>query len=448
MAEINKAPRGTNDVLPSDVHKWQYVEQTLIDTASLYGFKEIRVPVFEHTEVFTKSVGDTTDVVQKEMYTFTDKGDRSITLRPEFTAGVIRSIIEHSLTAAALPVKVCYTGGCYRYEKPQAGRLREFHQFGVECFGAASALADAEIIALAKQYFDFIGIEGLAVEINSIGCPECRKKYSQALKEFFESKKEQLCETCLSRLDRNPMRILDCKSPVCSEIATGAPVVLDFICDDCRDHFEALKKYLEAMDIEYVVNPQIVRGLDYYTRTVFEFVSLEEKTKGLVLGGGGRYDGLIEELGGAPLPACGFAMGLERLLIHMEESGVAFPEAPKCNLSIVTAGERAVLKALELSSALRAQGYTVNVDIAGRSIKAQMKYANKINSEFTVVLGDNELDEGTAKLKNMQDGTETVVALGNFDEGFERAYMDSVVTAFEGADFANLTQTDINNLLK
>ncbi len=448
MAVNIKAIKGTKDTLPNESYKLQYIEQAALDTAKTFGFHEMRTPVFEYTELFDRSVGETTDVVQKEMYTFNDKGDRSITLRPEGTAGAVRAFLEHGLFNEPLPQKVCYLTSCYRYEKPQAGRLREFHQFGVECFGAASALADAEIIALAKQYFDFIGIQGLAVEINSIGCPECRKKYSQALKEFFERKKEQLCETCLSRLDRNPMRILDCKSPVCSEIATGAPVVLDYICDDCREHFEALKKYLEAMDIEYVVNPQIVRGLDYYTRTVFEFVSLEEKTKGLVLGGGGRYDGLIEELGGAPLPACGFAMGLERLLIHMEESGVAFPEAPKCNLSIVTAGERAVLKALELSSALRAQGYTINVDIAGRSIKAQMKYANKINSEFTVVLGDNELDEGTAKLKNMQDGTETVVTLENFDEDFERAYMDSVVTAFEGADFANLTQTDINNLLK
>ena len=448
MAVNIKAIKGTKDTLPNESYKLQYIEQAALDTAKTFGFHEMRTPVFEYTELFDRSVGETTDVVQKEMYTFNDKGDRSITLRPEGTAGAVRAFLEHGLFNEPLPQKVCYLTSCYRYEKPQAGRLREFHQFGVECFGAASALADAEIIALAKQYFDFIGIEGLAVEINSIGCPECRKKYSQALKEFFESKKEQLCETCLSRLDRNPMRILDCKSPVCSEIAAGAPVVLDYICDDCREHFDALQKYLKAMDIEYVVNPQIVRGLDYYTRTVFEFVSLEEKTKGLVLGGGGRYDGLIEELGGSPLPACGFAMGLERLLIHMEESGVAFPEAPKCNLSIVTAGERAVLKALELSSALRAQGYTVNVDIAGRSIKAQMKYANKINSEFTVVLGDNELDEGTAKLKNMQDGTETVVTLENFDEGFERAYMDYAVTAFEGADFANLTQTDINNLLK
>ncbi len=448
MAVNIKAIKGTKDTLPSESYKLQYIEQAALDIAKAYGFHEMRTPVFEYTELFDRSVGETTDVVQKEMYTFNDKGDRSITLRPEGTAGAVRAFLEHGLFNEPLPQKVWYLTSCYRYEKPQAGRLREFHQFGIECFGAASALADAEIIALANSYFNFIGIEKLAVEINSIGCPECRKKYSQALKEYFEARKAELCETCLSRLDRNPMRILDCKSPVCSEIAAGAPVVLDYICDDCREHFEKLQKYLDALNIKYVVNPQIVRGLDYYTRTVFEFVSQDEKTKGLVLGGGGRYDGLIEELGGASLPACGFAMGLERLLIYMEESGVPFPEAPKCNLSIVTAGENAVMKALEISSDLRNQGYCVNIDTVGRSIKAQMKYANKINSEFTVVIGDNELEEGSAKLKCMADGTETVVSLDAFDEGFERAYMNNAVAAFDSADFSSLTQVDINNLLK
>ena len=448
MAVNIKAIKGTKDTLPSESYKLQYIEQAALDTAKAYGFHEMRTPVFEYTELFDRSVGETTDVVQKEMYTFNDKGERSITLRPEGTAGAVRAFLEHGLFNEPLPQKVCYLTSCYRYEKPQAGRLREFHQFGIECFGAASALADAEIIALANSYFNFIGIEKLAVEINSIGCPECRKKYSQALKEYFEARKAELCETCLSRLDRNPMRILDCKSPVCSEIAAGAPVVLDYICDNCREHFEKLQKYLDALNIKYVVNPQIVRGLDYYTRPGFEFVSQDEKTKGLVLGGGGRYDGLIEELGGASLPACGFAMGLERLLIYMEESGVPFPEAPKCNLSIVTAGENAVMKALEISSDLRNQGYCVNIDTVGRSIKAQMKYANKINSEFTVVIGDNELEEGSAKLKCMADGTETVVSLDAFDEGFERAYMNNAVAAFDSADFSSLTQVDINNLLK
>lgn len=448
MAGNIKAIKGTKDTLPSESYKLQYIEQAALDTAKAYGFHEMRTPVFEYTELFDRSVGETTDVVQKEMYTFNDKGDRSITLRPEGTAGAVRAFLEHGLFNEPLPQKVCYLTSCYRYEKPQAGRLREFHQFGIECFGAASPIADAEIIALANSYFNFIGIEKLAVEINSIGCPECRKKYSEALKAYFEGRKGDLCETCLSRLERNPMRILDCKSPVCSEIASGAPVVLDYICDDCRDHFEKLKQYLEVLGISYTVNPQIVRGLDYYTRTVFEFVSLDEKTKGLVLGGGGRYDGLIEELGGASMPACGFAMGLERLLIAMEESGIPFPEAPKCNLSIVSAGENALLKALSLSAELRSQGYSVNIDTVGRSIKAQMKYANKINSEFTVVIGDNELENGTAMLKCMEDGTQTEVSLDDFEEGFERAYMNQAVAAFGNADFSTLTQVDINNLLK
>lgn len=448
MAGNIKAIKGTKDTLPSESYKLQYIEQAALDTAKAYGFHEMRTPVFEYTELFDRSVGETTDVVQKEMYTFNDKGDRSITLRPEGTAGAVRSFLEHGLFNEPLPQKVCYLTSCYRYEKPQAGRLREFHQFGIECFGAGSPVADAEIIALANSYFNFIGIEKLAVEINSIGCPECRKKYSEALKAYFEDKKAELCETCLSRLERNPMRILDCKSPVCSKIAEGAPVVLDYICDDCRDHFEKLKKYLDALNISYVVNPQIVRGLDYYTRTVFEFVSLDEKTKGLVLGGGGRYDGLIEELGGAPMPACGFAMGLERLIIAMEESGIPFPAAPKCNLSIVTAGENALLKALELSADLRSQGYSVNIDTVGRSIKAQMKFANKLNSEFTVVIGDNELENGVAMLKCMEDGTQTEVSLDSFDDAFERAYMNKAVAEFDSADFSALTQLDINNLLR
>lgn len=448
MAGNIKAIKGTKDTLPSESYKLQYIEQAALDTAKAYGFHEMRTPVFEYTELFDRSVGETTDVVQKEMYTFNDKGDRSITLRPEGTAGAVRAFLEHGLFNEPLPQKVCYLTSCYRYEKPQAGRLREFHQFGIECFGAGSPVADAEVIALANSYFNFIGIEKLAVEINSIGCPECRKKYSEALKAYFEDRKGELCETCLSRLERNPMRILDCKSPVCSEIASGAPVVLDYICDDCRDHFEKLKTYLDALNISYVVNPQIVRGLDYYTRTVFEFVSLDEKTKGLVLGGGGRYDGLVEELGGAPMPACGFAMGLERLIIAMEESGIPFPQAPKCNLSIVTAGEKALLKALELSAELRSQGYSVNIDTVGRSIKAQMKFANKLNSEFTVVIGDNELDEGVAVLKNMDDGTLTAASLDSFDVAFERAYMNKAVEEFDNADFSLLTQMDINNLLR
>lgn len=301
MSEINRAVKGTNDVLPGDSYKWQFVENKMFETARLFGFNEIRVPVFEHTEVFLRSVGDTTDVVQKEMYTFDDKGGRSVTLRPEFTAGVIRSAIENGLVNGALPVKAAYVGGCYRYEKPQAGRLREFHQFGVECIGAAAPNADAEIIALARQVLCSVGIEKISLEINSIGCPECRKDYIAALKAYFEQHTDELCDTCKDRLYRNPMRILDCKSPVCKKIAADAPVVTDYLCSDCREHFEAVKSFLKAAGVEFTVNPHIVRGLDYYTRTVFEFVSGDIGAQSTVCGGG-RYDGLISQMGDRTFP--------------------------------------------------------------------------------------------------------------------------------------------------
>ena len=410
MAEINKAPRGTNDLLPEDSYKWQFVEDRLLSTAGLYGFKEIRTPVFEHTEVFVKNVGDTTDVVQKEMYTFTDKGDRSITLRPEFTAGVIRSVIENSLTAAALPVKVCYCGGCYRYEKPQAGRLREFHQFGVECIGAASPAAAAEVISLGAQLLRDVGIEKISLEINSIGCPTCRAEYHKALKEYFAGKKDELCGTCNERLDRNPMRILDCKSPVCSEIAKDAPAVIDYLCDDCQAHFDGVKAHLDGMGIEYKVNPRIVRGLDYYTRTVFEFISGDIGAQATVCGGG-RYDGLLEQMGSQPHPALGFAMGIERLLMVLESQGTEIPKPKNCDIYIAPMGEAATLKASTLCAALRDEGFEALTDIVGRGLKAQMRYANKIGAEYTLVLGDSELESGKAKLKHMETGEETEVEL-------------------------------------
>ena len=415
MAEINRAIKGTNDILPEDSHKWQFVEGKMLETASLYGFKEIRVPVFEHTEVFLRSVGDTTDVVQKEMYTFDDKGGRSITLRPELTAGVIRSAIEKGLVNGALPVKVCYIGGCYRYEKPQAGRLREFHQFGVECIGAASPNADAEVIALARQVLKNIGVDKISLEINSIGCPECRKEYHKALKEYFNQNIEDLCGTCKDRLERNPMRILDCKSPVCSEIAAKAPVVLDYLCDDCKQHFEQVKAHLNAQNIEFTVNPHIVRGLDYYTRTVFEFVSGDIGAQSTVCGGG-RYDGLISQMGGPSVPSLGFAMGIERLMLVLESQKTELPDAPKTDVYIATLGEKACVKATELCALLRDEGYKSETDICARGLKAQMKYANKIGAKFTIVLGDDEIENDSAKLKNMAEGTETPIKLSQIVE--------------------------------
>ena len=436
MSEINRAVKGTNDILPDESCKWQFVEGKMLETASLYGFKEIRVPVFEHTEVFKRSVGDTTDVVQKEMYTFDDKGGRSITLRPELTAGVIRSVIENGLVNGALPLKVCYIGGCYRYEKPQAGRLREFHQFGVECIGAKEPIADAEVIALARQVLTAIGIEKISLEINSIGCPECRKEYHKALKEYFSANVDKLCGTCNERLDRNPMRILDCKSPICSEIASKAPVVLDYLCDDCKKHFESVKAYLDAMAIEYTVNPHIVRGLDYYTRTVFEFVSGDIGAQATVCGGG-RYDGLVSQMGGPTVPSLGFAMGIERLMLVLKNQNKELPCGMGADLYIAALGEKAQMKSAELGAALRSDGFKVETDICGRGLKAQMKFANKIGAAFTMVLGDTEIEENSAKLKNMTTGEELTVELSNLSQELFDAVNDAALKALEESVFDN-----------
>lgn len=417
MALITKAIKGTKDVLPKEVYKNQYIEATALDVAEKYGFKEIRTPVFEHTELFQRGVGDTTDVVQKEMYSFDDKGGRNITLRPEGTAGAARSFLENGLCNEALPQKVCYLTSCYRYEKPQAGRLREFHQFGVGCFGTPSPLADAEIISLAKSVFDNLGVKDISLEINSIGCPTCRAEFHKALKEYFSTRKNDLCDTCKDRLDRNPMRILDCKSPVCSEIAKDAPVVLDYLCDECKAHFDEVQKYLKAENIEFTINPKIVRGLDYYTKTVFEFISNSIGAQGTVCGGG-RYDGLIEELGGQHTPSLGFGMGLERLMLLMETQGCEFPENSKPDLFIAALGEKATLKAVEIAKDMREEGFSCLYDLNKRSLRAQMKYADKLDTKFIIVIGDNEVDEGIAKLKNMQSGEETEIALATFVSGY------------------------------
>lgn len=430
MALITNAIKGTQDALPNEIYKTQYVENAMRETAENFGFREMRTPVFEHTELFQRGVGETTDVVQKEMYTFLDKGGRSITLRPEGTAGAVRAFLEHGLFNEALPQKIYYLTSCYRYEKPQAGRLREFHQFGIECFGAGEPSADAEAISLANEIFNYLGIEGLSLEINSIGCPECRKEYHKALREYFAKYENELCDTCKGRLERNPMRILDCKSSVCSEIAENAPVVLDYLCGECKAHFDGVKKYLDAMNIGYKVNPQIVRGLDYYTRTVFEFVSNEIGAQGTVCGGG-RYDGLIGEMGGNPLPACGFGMGIERLLLLMDKKNSQFPEPRKTDLYIVSLGESASLAASSLAKSLREEGFCVQFDTMGRGFKAQMKYANKIGASYALVLGDNELETGNVKLKNMTNGKELEMTLDSFSDDFQSAVIKDVTADFE-----------------
>ena len=444
MALITKAIKGTKDVLPNEVHKNQYLEATALDIAEKYGYHEIRTPVFEHTELFQRGVGDTTDVVQKEMYTFDDKGGRSITLRPEGTAGAARAFLENGLCNEALPQKVCYITSCYRYEKPQAGRLREFHQFGVECFGTQSPLADAELIALAKSIFDTLEVKDIHLEINSIGCPECRSKYYDALRAYFAERQDELCDTCKGRLERNPMRILDCKSPICREIAKDAPAVLDYLCDDCKEHFEKVQAYLKAQDIEYTINPRIVRGLDYYTKTVFEFVSDAIGAQGTVCGGG-RYDGLIEELGGQKTPSLGFGMGLERLQLVMEAQDCPFPEAEKPDLFIVALGDSATMKAVEISKDMRAEGFSVLYDLNQRSVRAQMKYANKMGAKSNVVIGDDEVLSGKAKLKDMETGEETDIDLTTFVNGFYEISMKSQLADLEingeEFDFSSLFKT-------
>ena len=427
MALITKKIKGTEDVLPKESYRWQFVEGVMRKESQVYGFKEIRTPVFEHTELFQRGVGQTTDVVQKEMYTFDTKGGESVTLRPEGTAGAARAVLEHSLENEGLPIKASYFVSCYRYEKPQAGRLREFHQFGVEEYGTQSPIADAEIICVAKSIFDRLGIKQLRLELNSIGCPTCRSEYHKALKEYFGAYKDELCETCNSRLEKNPMRILDCKSPVCSKIAEGAPKITDYLCDECREHFEQVKKYLDAAGVEYVVNPTIVRGLDYYTKTVFEFVTDFIGAQGTVCGGG-RYDGLIEELGGKHLPSLGFAMGIERLLMLMDKQGIEIPKPSSCDLYVATMGDKAKEKAFSLIKSVRDCGLIAETDVVGRGLRPQMKYADKIGAKFSLVLGDNEIEQNSAEVKNMSTGEKTTLAL---DETFADKFSVLQLTANE-----------------
>lgn len=418
MGVITKKIKGTEDVLPKDSYRWQFVEDVMRKESAAYGFKEIRTPVFEHTELFARGVGQTTDVVQKEMYTFDTKGGESVTLRPEGTAGAARAVLEHGLVNDSLPIKASYFVSCYRYEKPQAGRLREFHQFGLECYGTQSPVADAELICAAQSIFDRLGIKQLRLEINSIGCPTCRAEYHKALKEYFYGYKDELCDTCNSRLEKNPMRILDCKSPVCSKIAQGAPKITDYLCDECKEHFASVQKYLDAAGVEYTVNPTIVRGLDYYTKTVFEFVTDFIGAQGTVCGGG-RYDGLIEELGGKHLPSLGFAMGIERLLMLMDKQGIEIPQPSTCDLYVAVMGESASLKSFEIIKAVRSCGLIAETDIVGRGLRAQMKYADKIGAKFSMVLGENEIEQGKAVIKNMSNGEQTEIVLDNtFAEKF------------------------------
>ncbi len=424
MDLITKAPKGTTDLVPADTEKWRLVEQVLISEAELNGFSEIRTPVFEHTELFQRGMGDVTDVVEKQMYTFLDKAGRSVTLRPEGTAGAVRAMLENGLYNAGYPVKLFYNIPCYRYEKPQAGRMREFRTFGVEVFGAAEPLADAQLMAMALSAFKRLGLQDVGLQLNSIGCASCRKDYHAALKEYFSARKDQLCPTCLSRLDRNPMRILDCKSPQCQAIAAGAPKITDYLCSDCQEHFAQVQQCLTALGIPFQLDSGLVRGLDYYTRTVFEFPS---ESLGFALGGGGRYDGLVEEVGGSSTPGLGFGLGMDRLLLALDQQKAEFPAQEKCEVFLAAMGQEAKVKALVLADQLHRCGVPADCDICGRGLKAQMKYAGKIGAKFSMVLGEDELASGTAMLKNMADGSTRMIRI---DEDF----IDSYITASTQAE--------------
>ena len=400
-------PKGTKDLLPEESYKWQEVESKVKEVLESYNFKEIRVPVFEHTELFQRGVGETTDVVQKEMYTFDDKGGRSITLRPEGTAGVVRAYLENGMGSMPSPVKLWYNMGMYRYENVQKGRLREFHQIGAELIGSGSYLADVDVILMANNIFKALNIPDISLNINSIGCPKCRGEYQKILKEFIGKNLNDYCDTCKTRFEKNPMRILDCKEKRCKEFNQGAPMMIDYLCPECKEHFENVKAMLNDLGVKYQIDSGIVRGLDYYTKTVFEFV--DEKS-GLTALGGGRYDGLVEEFGGQPTPAVGFATGVERIMeLYNENNNLENTKLPE--LYILSLGKEENKKALQISEGLRQNGIIVEKDIFERSFKAQMKYADKINAKNLLVIGENELNEGKAKIKNMQTGEEKEILL-------------------------------------
>ena len=407
---LMNAAKGTKDILPSQVYKWQFLEKAFDDICAKYGFKEIRTPTFEHTELFTRGVGDTTDIVEKQMYTFEDYSQRSITLKPEGTASVVRAFVEHKQYAEMQPTKYYYNIPCFRYEKPQSGRLREFHQFGIEIFGTTNMVADAEVIALGKDFIDSLGIKDVELRINNIGCHTCRSSHRAALREFLKERHDDLCGTCKVRYEKNPLRILDCKSEVCQKLVTGAPLMIDYLCDECQGSLEELKDNLTAMEIDFIVDPGIVRGLDYYTKTAFEFVTTSIGAQGTICGGG-RYDNLIEQLGGPPIPGVGFGLGIERLLLVMESNCIEIPNPDNADVFIAVIGEKAKKFGLSLTKKLRNQGIKAEMDVLARNIKGQFKYADRLNAKYTIVIGDNEIAEGKVSLKEMSTSEQKLILI-------------------------------------
>lgn len=408
---LTKAPRGTKDIIPAEAYKWNYLEEKFRDLCRLYGYEEIRTPVFEHTELFKRGVGDTTDIVQKEMYTFKDRGDRDLTLKPEGTAGVIRAFIENKMYAETQPTKLFYITPCFRYERPQSGRQRQFHQFGVEAIGSDTPSLDAEVISLAMQFLGEAGLNDLTVSINSVGCPVCREDYNRLLKDYLATKADVLCDLCNDRRDKNPMRVIDCKNETCQANIVDIPLMADHLCDNCKDHFDQLKSYLDEMDIKYVVDKKIVRGLDYYKRTAFEIISNDLGAQSTVCGGG-RYDGLVEQIGGpSGYSGIGFGLGAERLLLTLEANGVEIGNPNHTDIFVVTIGDKAKLKSFSILKDLRVNHISADKDHLDRSLKAQFKYSNKINAKYTIVIGDDELDKDEATLKNMETGDQKLIKI-------------------------------------
>ena len=406
-------PRGTKDILPDTVAQWTHVEKVIRELCARYGYREIRTPIFEHTELFLRGIGETTDVVEKEMYTFTDRGERSLTLRPENTASVVRSYLQNKLYAADALVKLFYIGSMFRYDRPQAGRYREFHQFGVEALGEENPAVDAEIIVLAVEFLRALGLHELKLHLNSVGCPKCRPVYRERLQEFFRPHLEELCTDCRSRFERNPLRLLDCKNEHCHALAEDAPRITDCLCDECRTHFAEVQSYLTAAGIPFELDANLVRGLDYYTKTAFE-VKYTPLGAQSAVAGGGRYDGLVEEVGGPPTPGIGFAVGLERVLLALEKQEL-LPEEPEAvDVFVVALGEAAQIPAFKLLHELRAAKLSAAMDFAGRSMKAQMKQANKKNARFVAILGEDEVKEASALLKDMKTSEQKKLALKDF----------------------------------
>lgn len=406
---LTTKPRGTNDFLPGEVEKWQYLEGLLRELFAKYHYKEIRTPIFEHTELFLRSVGETSDIVSKEMYSFEDKGLRHVTLRPEGTAGTVRAFVENKLFSQSLPVKLYYTGPMFRYDQPQAGRYRQFHQFGCEVLGSADPLVDAEVITFAVDLFSQLGLKSLSVLINTVGCDHCRPRYQQALKDYFSQYRDQLCPTCLERLEKNPLRLLDCKEEGCKAVAAKAPTTLEYACDDCKAHFEKVCAYLQSVGIQYEVDTTLVRGLDYYTQTAFEVIMNKVGSQQNAICGGGRYNKLVSEIGGDDIPGMGFAAGMERVLLTIEEEGIELPVKQDIDVYVAPLGEAAKEVCFKLVHELRQQGLIVETDYLSKSVKAQMKTADKNNARYAIIIGDDELANGTAVVRNMLESSQETI---------------------------------------